>query len=82
MIPVPTGVRVRCGCVARRCSISDGKSSTTAEPMAPIVSSPARPATRRTRRGRPTVKTLWSRVPPALQLPKVFYAGNRPALAP
>jgi transposase-like protein len=33
-------------------------------------------ATRRTRRGRQTVKTLWSRVPPALQLPKVFHAAT------
>jgi hypothetical protein len=30
---------------------------------------------RRTRRGRQRVQTLWSRVPPALQLPQVFRAA-------
>ena len=30
---------------------------------------------RRTRRGRERVRTLWSRVPPALQLPQVFRAA-------
>jgi hypothetical protein len=33
-------------------------------------------AIRRTRRGRETVKTFWSRVPPALQLSKVFQAAT------
>ncbi len=32
--------------------------------------------TRRTRHGRETVKTIWSRIPPALQLPKVFQAAT------
>jgi hypothetical protein len=31
--------------------------------------------TRRTRSGREAVKTLWNRIPPALQLPKVFQAA-------
>lgn len=30
-------------------------------------------AVRKTRRGRQTIRTLWSRVPPALQLPSVFW---------
>jgi hypothetical protein len=29
-------------------------------------------APRRTRKGRPVTKTLWARIPPALQLPAVF----------
>ena len=33
-----------------------------------------RQAVRRTRKGREAVRTLWSRVPPALQLPAVFGA--------
>jgi hypothetical protein len=32
-------------------------------------------APRRNRRGRPVTKTLWARIPPALQLPAVFHSA-------